>query len=284
MISGYLRMMEYENLNPVKYFLCLANYSNDDLKSKEPAKTPAQISRSEFSLNSLLGKKIVIKFSGEIRCIECGRITSKSFQQGNCYPCFMKLAKNDLCILKPETCHFHLGTCRAPEWGKSNCFKPHKVYLSNTSGLKVGISKENPVTNRWVDQGAMFGIEFFDVGSRKDAGIIESEISKFISDKTAWQKMVSMDSEKINLAQKRQEIFQMVKEKIGNIQNTFLTNDEIAITYPILKYPSKKTAYKPNELKPIEDTLVGIKGQYLLFENGVFNIRSNSGNFASFEI
>ena len=64
----------------------------------------------------------------------------------------MNLASNDLCIMRPETCHHHLGTCREPEWGLQNCFKKHTLYLANTSGIKVGITKENPVTKRWVDR------------------------------------------------------------------------------------------------------------------------------------
>ncbi|MCK6379866.1 MAG: DUF2797 domain-containing protein [Leptospiraceae bacterium] len=270
--------MGHKNTNPVSYYLKYVNYEEVGEQSKNSFFSNLKFAENELLLNQFIGKKIILKFTNEIRCIECGRQTPKSYNQGNCYLCFMRLAKNDLCIVKPETCHFHLGTCREPEWGKINCFKKHKVYLANTSGLKVGITKEEPITNRWIDQGAMFGIEFLEVASRMDAGIIEKEISKFISDKTSWQKMISTNSENLDLSENKQKIYSTINKFLKNIEHRILNTPEIIINYPILKYPTKKISWKPQKLKPIEDTLVGIKGQYLLFENGVFNIRSNSGN------
>ena len=133
--SGYLRMLSHKEVSPVEYNLVTVDYKDDIEKE------------SELALNSLIGKTMKLSFTGEIRCIHCGKKTKKSFAQGNCYPCFINLAKNDLCILKPETCHHHLGTCREPDWGLKNCFKKHTVYLANSTGIKVGITKENPIIN-----------------------------------------------------------------------------------------------------------------------------------------
>ena len=105
-------------------------------------------------LNPLLGKNISLCFDGEINCINCGRKTNKSFQQGYCYPCMQSLARCDLCILKPELCHYHKGSCREPEWGRDNCMIDHIVYLAVSSGLKVGITRHSQVPTRWIDQGA----------------------------------------------------------------------------------------------------------------------------------
>jgi hypothetical protein len=60
-----------------------------------------------------------------------------------------------MCILKPEQCHYEAGTCREPEWGLAQCFKPHYVYLANSSGIKVGITRESQIPIRWIDQGAV---------------------------------------------------------------------------------------------------------------------------------
>lgn len=87
-------------------------------------------------LNPLLGKELTLTFTGKINCAHCGALTKKSFSQGYCFPCMRKLARCDMCIMKPETCHYHEGTCREPEWGEANCFIPHYVYLSNTIGLE----------------------------------------------------------------------------------------------------------------------------------------------------
>ena len=61
-----------------------------------------------------------------------------------------KLARCDLCILRPELCHYHKGTCREPSWGENNCLSPHIVYLANTSGVKVGITRETQIPTRWM--------------------------------------------------------------------------------------------------------------------------------------
>ncbi len=59
-----------------------------------------------------------------------------------------------MCIMKPETCHYEQGTCREPQWGEENCMVDHFVYLSNTSSLKVGITRHTQIPTRWIDQGA----------------------------------------------------------------------------------------------------------------------------------
>ena len=124
-LSGNLRKMKVEHAAPVKYSLPLG----EEL----------------IPLNPLLGTKLSLRFNGEINCINCGRKTNKSFQQGYCYPCMQQLARCDICILKPELCHFHKGTCREPEWGRENCMIDHFVYLAVSSGLKVGITRHNQV-------------------------------------------------------------------------------------------------------------------------------------------
>lgn len=281
-MNGFLRMMKHQNLNMVDYQFYFANYPESKKKSE---KSTPSFKLSEYKVNDLLGKKIKLNFSEEIRCVDCGKFTKKSFNQGSCFSCFSNLASNDFCILKPETCHFHLGTCREPEWGKSNCFKKHTVYLANTSGVKVGITKENPVSKRWIDQGAMYAIPILEVESRREAGLVEIEFANFVTDKTSWQKMTSSDSDEIDLVKKRAELLQKINLK--NILSNFTLskeNNETKIKYPILSYPKKKISYKVSKEKPIEDTLVGIKGQYLLFENGVINLRSYEGYYLEIEI
>lgn len=94
-----------------------------------------------LALNDYLGEPLQLEWTGGIACSHCGRATRKSFAQGHCYPCFKRLARCDTCIIKPELCHFHAGTCREPDWGQRFCFQPHIIYLANASGLKVGITR-----------------------------------------------------------------------------------------------------------------------------------------------
>ncbi|CAN0595260.1 unnamed protein product, partial [Ectocarpus sp. 12 AP-2014] len=107
-----------------------------------------------LALNERIGEPLSLRWTGAIACTHCGRATKKSFAQGHCYPCFKRLAQCDTCIMRPETCHFFQGTCREPEWGERHCFQPHVVYLANSSGLKVGITRKTQMPTRWLDQGA----------------------------------------------------------------------------------------------------------------------------------
>lgn len=271
-MEGYLRMLKHKDLTPVRYEFVVVQYS-------EIKKAQASGEKQEtLALDEYLGKEIRLEFSGEIRCVSCGTLTKKSFNGGACYKCFINLAENDLCILKPETCHFHSGTCRDTDWGKKHCFKPHILYLANTSGLKVGITKENPYTKRWVDQGAVSAIPVLEVNSRLDAGLLEIEFAKYIADKTSWQKMISGSPPDLDLIQKRAELLSLIDLEKTIVKYKLFDNPDIYnIDYPILEYPSKKVSLKPDPNNPIEGRLIGIKGQYLLFPFGAINIRSQEG-------
>ena len=83
-----------------------------------------------IDMNALIGQQIDMAHTGTINCVHCGRVTKKSFNQGYCYPCLTRLAQCDSCIIKPELCHYHEGTCREPEWGERNCMDDHFVYLA----------------------------------------------------------------------------------------------------------------------------------------------------------
>lgn len=271
--SGFLRMMDHEGIDPVEYIWVVASYP-----SSESGKQEAKLVPANFKIASLVGKRIKLEFTGKIRCVNCGKITSKSFNQGSCFQCFQTLAENDLCILRPETCHFHLGTCREPEWGEGYCFQKHTVYLANTSGLKVGITREKPVSNRWVDQGAQEAIPLLEVSSRRDAGLIEKQFTTVIDDKTKWQKMVTEDSVPFDLVSKKKELLEVLDS--WDLGVPYAESDEQKITklsYPISEYPKKSKSFSPDKEKEIDSKLLGIKGQYLLFEDVVINIRAYGG-------
>ncbi len=286
-IEGYLRMMDHDHLDPVQYKWNYATYE-DELSGKKLDRCQADILEGQGLVNDWLGKKITLKSNGKIRCVLCGRPTKKSFGQGSCFPCFTTKAENDMCILRPETCHYHKGTCREPDWGKKNCFQKHTIYFANSSGIKVGITKENPVSNRWVDQGARFGLPIIEVESRYAAGILEHYLAKFLPDKTSWQKLVAGDPPEQNLVKEKEKFLKHLTTKEFQIESSptksnslqwksVLSDNVTEIRYPIQSYPKKIKSYKLSETEFIEDTLVGIKGQYLLFENGVINIRSYGG-------
>ena len=51
----------------------------------------------------------------------------------------------------------------------------------------------------------------------------------------------------------------------------------IEINYPVVEYPQKVTSLGFDKNSKIEGTLLGIKGQYLIFDIGVINMRKHQG-------
>lgn len=161
------------------------------------------LSGAEIHLNKSLGKKVRLTYSGKVFCSQCQKKIKKSYSQGFCYPCSLKLASCDLCILRPETCHYHLGTCREPDWGLKHCFQPHIVYLANTSGLKVGITRKSQCPYRWIDQGATAALPILEVQDRLTSGLIEVSLKKYFKDKTDWRAMLKGESLDLDLIEKK---------------------------------------------------------------------------------
>jgi hypothetical protein len=179
------------------------------------------IGEHRVHLNPLLGKVLSLEFSGQINCIHCDRKTNKSFSQGFCYPCFRRLAACDSCIVSPEKCHFDAGTCREPDWAESNCFVDHIVYLANTSGVKVGITRHSQVPTRWMDQGATQAQPIARVQHRQLSGLLETALAKHVKDKTAWQTMLKGNGPDVSLEEKRQELMELCEADVEALQDRF---------------------------------------------------------------
>jgi hypothetical protein len=236
-------------------------------------------------LNPLIGKSIKLTYIGNIFCVHCNRAIKKSFNQGYCYPCFISLAQCDMCIMKPETCHYEAGTCREPAWGDAFCFQPHIVYLANSSGVKVGITRQTQIPTRWIDQGAVQALPIFEVQSRYISGLIEIIIAKHVSDKTSWQQMLKNNVEPIDLVAKRDELVGECKQELAEISQRFgeqaikfLTEEPVVdIYFPVDFYPVKVSSFNFDKNPEVSGVLHGIKGQYLLLDTGVINIRKFTG-------
>ncbi|HEY9035412.1 MAG TPA: DUF2797 domain-containing protein [Pseudomonadales bacterium] len=270
--SGVLRKMRTRADAPVSYALPL----ND----------------IEVAINPLIGKTLRLAFSGKIFCIHCGRATKKSFSQGYCYPCFRKLAECDTCITRPETCHYHHGTCREPAWGEAHCFRDHVVYLANASGIKVGITRLTQVPTRWMDQGAVAAMPVYRTRDRLLSGKVEVILKAHVSDRTNWRTMLKGKPESVDLGQWRNRLLgecrseiKALLEKNGLDAVTEVPDAEPAyFDYPVLRYPEKVTSMNPEKIPLVEADLWGIKGQYLIFDKGVMNIRNAAGYEASLTI
>ncbi|MEI6145200.1 MAG: DUF2797 domain-containing protein [Methylococcales bacterium] len=243
------------------------------------------IGEQRLALNALIGKPFKFTYTGNISCVNCNRSIKKSFNQGYCYPCFISLAECDMCIMKPETCHYAAGTCRDSAWGEEFCLKPHTVYLANSSGIKVGITRQTQIPTRWIDQGAIQALPIFRVQSRYISGLIEVAIANHVSDKTSWQQMLKNHVQPIDLAEKRDDLIQLCKVEIDDIVQrfglaaiTFLPEEPIVdIQFPVDHYPVKIKSLNLDKDPEVQGILQGIKGQYLLLDTGVINIRKYTG-------
>lgn len=255
------------------------------LSAEQVAQYTMQTGEQSLFMNDAIGKTIRLHYQGQINCVNCNRLTKKSFSGGFCYPCSQKLAQCDLCFMKPETCHYAAGTCREPEWGDAVCMQDHIVYLANSSGLKVGITRINQVPTRWIDQGATQAIPIFRVKSRYQSGLVEVMFKNHVSDRTDWRKMLKGDAEPLDLAAERDRLVEACAADIKQLQQQFgeeaiqflPAEPEQSIRYPVETYPTKVSSLNFDKTAEIEAELVGIKGQYLILDKGVINIRKFSG-------
>ena len=248
------------------------------------------LDRSEVDLPFNLGQEIEIERTGKIFCVSCGAKTSKSFSQGHCFKCFKTKASCDMCIMKPETCHYHLGTCREDSFAHEVCFQPHIVYLANSSALKVGITRISQMPTRWLDQGATQALPIMKVGSRRLSGQLEIMFGTQVADKTDWRKLLKGEAEPLDLIEVREQLIEEFAPKIQTIREEFSQNLEFNETvdlletelprefvYPVEQYPEKIKSHNLDKTPVIRGKLQGIKGQYLILDTGVINIRKYSG-------
>ena len=244
-----------------------------------------QLGDETLPLAPYIGQAVTLRFSGAIRCIGCSRPTKKSFSQGYCFSCFKKLAACDTCIMSPEKCHYHLGTCREPEWAEQYCMQSHYVYLANSSGLKVGITRGDQLPTRWLDQGATQARAMFIVPNRRLSGLVETVFKDVVADKTNWRTMLKGPSELMDLETEQERLIGQVWQQLDGLQHEFgiqaITEVEYGqthqFTYPVLSYPTKVVSLNAEKQPEISGTLLGIKGQYWILDTGVINLRKYTG-------
>lgn len=251
-----------------------------EFRAGEPVRYALPLGSEDVPLNSRLEKTFRLEFKQAISCISCDRKIKKTFSQGHCYPCFIGLASCDSCIVKPELCHFAQGTCREPDWGESHCMIPHTVYLANSSGLKVGITRGVEPVSRWIDQGASQGLAIRRVATRLESGRVEVALKHFVADRTNWRKMLQGTADAVDLPAERESILRLQLEKDPDNP---LPGEEVEgakpveIDYPVRVYPKKIVSHNFDKNAVLEGTLLGIKGQYLILDTAVVNIRKYGG-------
>jgi len=254
--EGVLTKMQTEFGNPIQYYLVFEN--------------------SFLSLNQLLGKQMSIEFQG-YQCLNCGK-AKKIYRQGFCYDCFYSSPSVGDWIMKPELSTAHLGIeDRDLEYESRVQLQPHVVYLALSSEVKVGVTRNTQVPTRWIDQGAEKALSIVEVPNRYLAGITEVALKNHFVDKTNWRKMLTNDIATTDLIEEKRKLKMLLPEEV---RDYFYSdkNDLFEMHYPVLFYPTKINSLSLEKTPNFKGKLMGIKGQYLIFDDGtVFNVRSSEG-------
>lgn len=254
--EGVLTKMQTEIGNPIQYYLVFEN--------------------SFLNVNQLLNKEMEISFQG-YQCLNCGK-KKKIFRQGFCYDCFISSASAGDWIMKPELSTAHLDIeDRDLEYEKRVQLQPHIVYLALSSEVKVGVTRKTQVPTRWIDQGAIEAVPIVEVPNRYLAGITEVALKDHYSDKTNWRKMLQNEIPAMDIIYERNKLEPLLPDEVKEYFHT--TPEKMYhLEYPVLQYPKKVNSLSLDKTPVFNGKLAGIKGQYLLFEDGtVFNIRTFEG-------
>jgi hypothetical protein len=157
----------------------------------------------------------------------------------------------------------------------------HIVYLSNSSGVKVGITRATQLPTRWIDQGARQALPIMRVSTRQQSGFVEDLFRSQVADKTNWRALLKGEAASVNLAEVRDQLFDSCAEGLQTLQERFGLQaiqtiadvETLEIRYPVEQYPAKIVSFNLDKNPIAEGTLLGVKGQYLIFDTGVINIR-----------
>ena len=231
---------------------------------------------STIFLNEAIGKNVSIKHTGRIQCLWCRSNTPKSFAQGYCYQCYSTCPETEACVLKPDLCQIQWGKARDIHWAKEHHLDKHVVYLAFTGNLKIGVTRLKQVPTRWIDQGASMAIPVLELPNRYIAGLVEKFLMKHYSDKTNWRDMLMFKSDNFDLFAESVRVIEILNPEFK--QYEIIQRETYFIKYPIEQYPVNPVQLSVETNKTISKLLVGIKGQYLMFDDdSVLNVRKYGG-------
>jgi len=108
------------------------------------------------------------------------------------------------------------------------------------------------------------------------AGMIEVSLKDYMADKTNWRKMLMNIYPAIDLLEEKEKTKSLLDAEYQ--QYICKGNEIIHLNYPVTAYPIKVKSIGFDKVPNYTGILKGMKGQYLLFENGiVLNIRKFGG-------
>ena len=268
--KGNLRKMRTETGSVVRYF-----WSGKDVLDEMP----------ELDVNQWVGKKMKWNYEGVVHCVVTGIEMERAFRMGMSKDAFFNSPISCPSIINPELSTIHTGKAlRDKEFEELYHNVPHVVYISRTDKLKVGVTGHGREQYRWNDQGAVEGIVVCITPYRQLAGEIEVYLKNHFNDKTFWKNMLKdVERNPDELLDMKEECFKLLSPWY---EPFFHDDDTVSkIDYPITVMPDKITSFKLEKVPVGEGVLAGIKGQYLIFEDGrAINVRSHEGCRITLEI
>ncbi len=245
-------------------------------------------------LSALLGRTVAITSLGAVLCAGCGERSMVALGGGYCRRCFLSLPQCDRCFRSPEHCHHHLGTCRDPAWGSRVCMAPHVVYLAETSGLKVGITRPARTRSRWMEQGALQARPWLQARTRRIAGEVEARLRADVSDRTNWRQMLRHRTPDLDLARAVAECEDRHAEGLAALRAEFGADALLPVQdpttwrgrFPLPEHgaPSLHALRLVNAGDRVQGQVLGAKARYLVLDSGVFNAASHDGLLVQLEL
>jgi Protein of unknown function (DUF2797) len=249
----------------------------------DPVRYRLEVGDVEVDLNACIGRALRFDHLGLVTCRHCAVATRKRYGDGYCYRCFTRLARCDLCVMSPDRCHFAAGTCREPAWGQAFCMQPHLLYLANSAGVKVGITRPDNVPGRFIDQGASEALIVLTTATRHQAGLVEKAFGQLLREQTDWRALVSGEAPPADLDAVFLSTKQAVAASVDTIDRRFPgslqwwpTPQRVRLRFPVTRYSATVRQLRLDPSDAVGGVLLGIKGSYLLFDQGVFNVRRHS--------
>ena len=145
----------------------------------------------------------------------------------------------------------------------------------------VGITRASQIPTRWLDQGASQALPIFRVATRQQSGLVEDLLRTQVADKTNWRALLKGDAVPLDLPAIRDQLLESCAEGIAALQQRFGLQaiqpvgdaEVVEIRYPVEAYPTKVASHDLEKTPVVEGILRGIKGQYLILDTGVINLR-----------
>ena len=116
------------------------------------------------------------------------------------------------------------------------------------------------------------------------AGLVEVVFKTRVADRTNWRKMLKGPPVHENMEAKRDELLHVLADELKNVPGASGEHSPVQLfekaqvfEYPVARYPKIIKSLNFDSQPTVEGVLEGVKGQYLMLDKGVLNIRKFTG-------